>query len=270
MGLMDGRVALVTGAAGWIGAETVAALCEQGARVVLTDLKADLLHDTVERFRAQGYEVAGRAGDLASEDDVREVVRFAVETFGGLDILDNNAGATGLASQDTEIIDMPTAFWDQVQAVNARGPMLFCKYALPLMLDRGKGVIINISSGQSLSGDISNIAYAAGKGAVNALTRHLATTYGPRGIRVNAIAPGLIVQPGTEGRLPQAIQDLFVAHSLVPRLGKPRDIADMVVYLASDLAAFITGQVISVDGGILAHIPTTVEMRGLMAQLRGG
>ena len=140
---------------------------------------------------------------------------------------------------------------------------------LTVMLANGGGSIINISSGQSLGGDITNIAYAAGKAAVNALTRHLATAYGPRGIRVNAIAAGLIVPPGTEGRLPKKIQELFIAHSLVPRLGVPRDIANMVVYLGSDLASFITGQVISVDGGILAHIPTVVEMRPIMAEMMG-
>ncbi|MDB5425793.1 MAG: short-chain dehydrogenase/reductase, partial [Phenylobacterium sp.] len=246
MGLLEGRVALVTGAAGWIGSATVEAMCEQGARVVLTDLNADGLQQTTERLKGQGYDVACKAGDLASEDDIRAVVAFATDTFGGLDILDNNAGATGLAREDPGIVDLSSELWDKIQTINSRGPMLYCKYALPGMLARGRGSIINISSGQSLSGDIGNTAYACGKAAVNALTRHLATAYGPQGIRVNAVAPGLIVDPSTEGRLPKAIQDLFIAHSLVPRLGVPRDIANMVVYLASDLSAFVTGQVISV------------------------
>jgi NAD(P)-dependent dehydrogenase (short-subunit alcohol dehydrogenase family) len=262
MSLLTGRVALVTGAAGAIGAETVLALCEQGARVILTDVNAEGLHAVTERMKGQGHEVASKAGDLTSEEDIRAVVGFAAETFGGLDILDNNAGATGLAREDPGILDLSSELWDRIQAINSRGPMLFCKYALPLMLARRGGSIVNISSGQSLSGDIGNTAYACGKSALNALTRHLATAYGPQGIRVNAVAPGLIVEPGSERRLPKAILDLFIAHSLVPRLGVPRDIANMVVYLASDLAAFITGQVISVDGGILAHIPTVVEMRG--------
>lgn len=268
MGLLTGKVALVTGAAGGIGAETALALCEQGARVVLTDLKADGLQEVVERLKGQGHEVAGKGGDLLDEAEIRAVVAFAADTFGGLDILDNNAGATGFSSRDMDVAEMPVELWDQVQGINSRGPMLFCKHALPLMLARGGGSIVNISSGQALSGDISNIAYAAGKSALNALTRHLATAYGPRGIRVNAVAPGLIVAPGTEGRLPKRVQALFIAHSLVPRLGTPRDIANMVVFLASDLSSFITGQVISVDGGILAHIPTVVEMRELIAELR--
>lgn len=181
MALLDGKVALVTGAAGSIGSETALALAEQGARVLLTDLRAAELEAVTERLKGQGHDVACKAGDLSSEDDIRAVVETCVKTFGGVDILDNNAGATGFSSRDLDIPDMPVELWDQVQAINARGPMLFCKYAIPSMLERGSGSIINISSGQSLSGDVSNFAYAASKAAINALTRHMATAYSPRG-----------------------------------------------------------------------------------------
>jgi NAD(P)-dependent dehydrogenase (short-subunit alcohol dehydrogenase family) len=264
MSILSGKVAIVTGAAGAIGAETVLAMCEQGARVVLTDVREDTLQATVERLKGQGHDVAGKVGDLASEDDIKAVVKFAVDTFGGLDILDNNAGATGFSSRDLDILEMPAEMWDQVQAINTRGPMLLCKYSIPVMLEKGSGSIVNITSGQGLSGDVSNFAYGAGKSALNALTRHMATAYGPRGIRVNAIAPGLIVAPGTEGRLPKRVQEIFIEQCLVPRLGLPRDIANMAVFLASDLAAYITGQIISVDGGILAHIPTVANMRPII------
>ena len=268
MGMLDGKVALVTGAAGSIGSETALALAEQGARVVLTDLRAPELQAVTDRLQGRGYEVACRAGDLTLEDDVRVVVEFATETFGGVDILDNNAGATGFSSRDLDIPDMPVELWDQVQSINARGPMLFCKYAIPSMLARGGGSIINISSGQSLSGDVSNFAYAASKAAVNALTRHLATAYSPRGIRANAIAAGLIIQPGMEQRLPAHIQDIFLSHCLVPRLGTPRDIANMVVFLASDLSSYVTGQVLSVDGGFTAHLPSVADMRPVIDGMR--
>lgn len=264
MALLDGKVALVTGAAGGIGSETALALAEQGARVVLTDLKAEMLQEVTDRLKGQGRDVVCKVADVTLEDEVKAVVAFAAETWGGVDILDNNAGATGFSARDLDVTEMPIEMWDQVQAINSRGPMLFCKYVVPQMLERGGGSIINISSGQSLSGDVSNIAYAAGKAAVNGLTRHLATAYGPRGIRVNAIAAGLIVQPGTEARLPQKVRDIFLEHCLIQRLGTPRDIANMVVFLASDLASYITGQVLSVDGGILAHIPTVAEMRPII------
>ncbi len=268
MGLLEGKVALVTGAAGSIGSETALALAEQGARVVLTDLRAPELEAVTKRLKGQGYDVAGKAGDITSEDDIRAVVEFAVETFGGLDILDNNAGATGFSSRDLDIPDMPVELWDQVQSINARGPMLFCKYAIPSMLERGGGSIVNISSGQSLSGDVSNFAYAASKAAVNALTRHMATGYSPRGVRVNAIAAGLIIQPGMEQRLPAHIQDIFLSHCLVPRLGTPRDIANMVVFLASDLSSYVTGQILSVDGGFTAHLPSVADMRPIIDGMR--
>jgi NAD(P)-dependent dehydrogenase (short-subunit alcohol dehydrogenase family) len=264
MALLDGKVALVTGAAGSIGSETALALAEQGARVVLTDLRAAELQAVTDRLEGQGYDVACKAGDITSEDDIRAVVEFAIQTFGGLDILDNNAGATGFSSRDLDIPDMAVELWDQVQSINARGPMLFCKYAIPSMLERGGGSIVNISSGQSLSGDVSNFAYAASKAAMNALTRHLATGYSPQGIRVNAIAAGLIIQPGMEQRLPAHIQDIFLRHCLVPRLGTPRDIANMVVFLASDLSSYVTGQILAVDGGFTAHLPSVADMRPII------
>lgn len=264
MGLLEGKVALVTGAAGSIGSETALALAEQGARVVLTDLRAPELQAVTDGLKGQGYDVACHAGDITAEDDIRAVVEFAVEAFGGVDILDNNAGATGFSSRDLDIPDMAVELWDQVQSINARAPMLFCKYAIPSMLERGGGSIINISSGQSLSGDVSNFAYAASKAAVNALTRHMATGYSPQGIRVNAIAAGLIIQPGMQQRLPAHIQKIFLSHCLVPRLGVPRDIANMVVFLASDLSSYVTGQVLSVDGGFTAHLPNVADMRPII------
>src|SRR5690606_7111689 len=268
MALLDGKVALVTGAAGSIGSETALALAEQGARVLLTDLRAAELEAVTERLKGQGHDVACKAGDLSSEDDIRGAVEACLAAFGGVDILDNNAGATGFSSRDLDIPDMPVELWDQVQAINARGPMLFCKYAIPSMLERGSGSIINISSGQSLSGDVSNFAYAASKAAINALTRHMATAYSPRGVRVNAIAAGLIIQPGMEQRLPAHIQDIFLSHCLVPRLGVPRDIANMVVFLASELSSYVTGQILSVDGGFTAHLPSVADMRPTIESMK--
>ncbi|MGN6063694.1 SDR family NAD(P)-dependent oxidoreductase [Brevundimonas diminuta] len=268
MGILEGKVALVTGAAGSIGSETALALAEQGARVLLTDLRAAELEAVTERLKGQGHDVACRSGDITREDDIRGAVEACVAAFGGVDILDNNAGATGFSSRDLDIPDMPVELWDQVQSINARAPMLFCKYAIPSMLERGGGSIVNISSGQSLSGDVSNFAYAASKAAINALTRHMATAYSPRGVRVNAIAAGLIIQPGMEQRLPAHIQDIFLSHCLVPRLGVPRDIANMVVFLASDLSSYVTGQILSVDGGFTAHLPSVADMRPTIESMK--
>jgi NAD(P)-dependent dehydrogenase (short-subunit alcohol dehydrogenase family) len=219
-----------------------------------------------EELRGEGFEVAAKAADITDEASVKDLVSFAVDSYGGIDVLDNNAGATGFSTVDQDVADMTTELWNNMLAINARGPMLTCKHVLPLMVARGGGSIINISSGQSMSGDLTNVAYSAGKAALNSLTRDVATAYGHKGIRCNAIAPGLIVPPNSAGRLPKEMHDIFVANSLVPRLGVPRDIANMAVFLASDLAAYITGQIISVDGGILVHLPTMVAMRDLMAK----
>jgi NAD(P)-dependent dehydrogenase (short-subunit alcohol dehydrogenase family) len=267
MSILSGKTALVTGAAGGIGSETVRAMCEAGAQVVMTDIRQEPLDEVATQLRGDGFKVAVKVADITDETSVRDLVKFAIDTFGGLDILDNNAGATGYSTIDHDVADMTTDLWNKMLAINASGPMLLCKHTLPVMVSRGGGSIVNISSGQSLSGDLTNIAYAAGKAALNSMTRHIATAYGNRGVRCNAIAPGLIVPPNSAGRLPQAMHDLFVANCLVPRLGVPRDIANMAVFLASDLAAYITGQVIVVDGGFLAHLPTTVPMRELMSKM---
>jgi NAD(P)-dependent dehydrogenase (short-subunit alcohol dehydrogenase family) len=266
MAILAGKVCVVTGAAGGIGAETVKALCEAGGKVVASDIKQDGLDKVVARLKAEGHEVAGRVTDVGSEDSIRDLVAFTLDTFGRLDVVDNNAGSTSTAMVDKDVVSMTVELWDQVAAVNARGPMLLCKHAIPHMVAQGGGSIINISSGQSLCGDLRNVAYAASKAALNAMTRHTATVFGPQGIRCNAIAPGLIGNPDGVHRMPSVISDIFCAASPIPRLGVPRDIANMVVFLASDLSSFITGQVISVDGGILVPLSTVAPMRALTGQ----
>ena len=265
MALLEGKVALVTGAAGGIGAETCLALAEAGARIVLTDIAEEGLATVTAKLADQGYPVASQVADITDEAAVADLVAFTLATFGRIDVLDNTAGATGLTSEDGAVADMSLQTWQRAAAINVTGPMLLCKHALPAMMAGGGGSIINISSGQSLSGDLSNTAYAAGKAALNSLTRDIATQYGHRGIRCNAIAPGLIVTPEAQQRFPAAFRDMFIDNCLVSRLGHPRDIANTVVFLASDLSSYITGQVISVDGGILSHLPTVAPMKAMQS-----
>jgi NAD(P)-dependent dehydrogenase (short-subunit alcohol dehydrogenase family) len=140
--------------------------------------------------------------------------------------------------------------------INLRGTMLACKYAIPHLRAQGGGSIINISSGAALSGSLAYTAYGVSKAGIITLTQYVATQHGKEGIRCNAIAPGLIVTPAAEGRYAQGeFREMMLRHHLTPRLGTPADIAAAVTYLASDRAAFITGQVISVDGGLSAHTP---------------
>jgi NAD(P)-dependent dehydrogenase (short-subunit alcohol dehydrogenase family) len=253
---LAGKVAVVTGGAGGIGAATVEALAAAGADVVLADVEEEAVAKAAAELAAKGLSVVGRAVDVAAEDSVRDLVDFTVDTFGGIDVLDNNAALTSAIRADRDVVTMPVELWDQVMAVNLRGPMLLCKHTVPVMIRRGGGSIINITSGQGLSGDRVMVAYGSSKGGLVALTRFVAAAYGAHGVRCNAVAPGLIRTPALEADMPLPVQEMFQSANLIPRLGTPQDVAELVAYLASPAASFITGQVLPVDGGFLAHLPT--------------
>jgi NAD(P)-dependent dehydrogenase (short-subunit alcohol dehydrogenase family) len=143
--------------------------------------------------------------------------------------------------------------------------MLMCKHAVPLLIEAGGGSIVNISSGTAAQGDFYASAYAASKGAINTLTKYVATQYGARGVRCNALAPGLILTPKLKAAMPPAMQEVFRQHCLTGALGRPAQIGQTILFLVSDHSSFITGQVISADGGLAAHVPTTVEVARLFA-----
>jgi len=263
-GDLSGKVVIVTGAGsvGGIGDATACILARAGARVVLSDLPISKLSDTTRALRSEGLDVVQFAADISNEEEVMGLIAFTKQTFGRLDALDNNA-AIQEHHQDLLLCDMSAAFWDKVFGVNARGTMLMCKHAMPLMIAGGGGSIINISSGTAHAGDFFATAYAASKGAINTLTKYVAVQYGSKGIRCNAIAPGLIATPTVTRLLPEPIRAVFTGHSLTGRLGEPEDIGEMVAFLASSRSKFITGQIFGVDGGIYAHIPTIVEVAAL-------
>jgi NAD(P)-dependent dehydrogenase (short-subunit alcohol dehydrogenase family) len=261
MSRLAGKVCIVTGAGSGIGRASAHALAKQGARVVVADIDG-----------ASARKVAGEIGaaalpataDVSDEAQVREMVRSAVDGFGGLDVLHNNAADSSAATmgRDGDLLELDAAVWDRAFAVNARGVMLGCKHAIPAMLARGGGSIVNTSSVSSLRGDAHRAAYGASKGAVNALTLYVATMYGKRGIRCNAIAPGVIRTPALDQNVPREALAVYEGNTLVPRLGLPEDIAAAVVWLASDESAFVTGQVILIDGGTMSHHPTWAQLAG--------
>lgn len=257
------RVAIVTGAASGIGRATAIALAEAGAAVWVADLNGEGAAQVAKSIRAGGGEAAGHLVDVAEEDSIAEMVAAAVNEYGGLDILHNNAAAVDVETigMDLEITELDVAIWDRTLAVNLRGPMLGCKHAIPHMLERGGGSIIQTSSAAGLRGDLTRAAYASSKAGLDSLTRYVATQYGKQGIRCNSIAPGVILTPALEANVPQEALDTYLRSTLTPRLGRPEDIAASVVFLASDEAAFITGQVLCVDGGILAHHPAVAAFR---------
>jgi NAD(P)-dependent dehydrogenase (short-subunit alcohol dehydrogenase family) len=262
---LAGTIAIVTGAVGGIGSATVRTLVELGSTVVAADLPGS-------DFGPLGSSVSApdrldtREVDISSEASVVSLLAAVKSDHGRLDVLDNNAGLTSKAAFDFDVVNMDVAMWDEMQAVNVRGTMLMCKHAVPLMIDSGGGSIINISSDQGLSGDMMTVAYGTSKGGVNALTRFVAAAYGKHGIRCNAVAPGLVASETMLATMPEQIQQIFIESFLIPRLGQPEDIAELVAFLASRRSSYITGQLIQVDGGFLAHLPTMAPLNALFAQ----
>jgi NAD(P)-dependent dehydrogenase (short-subunit alcohol dehydrogenase family) len=263
---LEHRVAIVTGAASGIGRATANALALAGASVLVADLNGEGAAATAEEMTERGLRAKGCQADVGDEASIREMIEAAVSHFGGLDILHNNAADSDpmLMSRDLSVTELNSEVWDRTMRVNLRGPMLGCKYAIPHMIERGGGAIINTSSASGLTGDTSRSAYAASKAGLQSLTQSVAVQYGKQGVRCNAIAPGIIATPALHANVPAEQVEVYAGSTMTARLGVPEDIAATVVFLASDAAGFITGQILSVDGGLLAHHPAVSEIRNLM------
>ncbi|GGL87172.1 short chain dehydrogenase [Deinococcus aerolatus] len=251
---MDGRVALVTGASGGIGRATAHALAAAGAQVVVADIEVGAGEDAASAIRAEGGTARFIACDVSEPEQVRALLAQTVAAFGHLDILINNAGVSGGAQR---LHEMEVEAWDRVIAVNLRGPFLCARYALPHLMDR-RGVMVNVASTYGLIGAPQAPAYCASKGGVVNLTRQLAVDYGPSGVRVNAVCPGYVDTDmgGQRGRLPpqQAAAALArregnAARQPLGRQAHVDEVARVVVFLASDASSFMTGSIVTVDGG---------------------
>jgi NAD(P)-dependent dehydrogenase (short-subunit alcohol dehydrogenase family) len=262
-GRVQGKVAIVTGAASGIGRITAETLAREGARVVI----ADLDEAGGERVAAGIIEDGGAAiavrSDVGDESDVAKMVDSAVEHFGALDVLHNNAAITAPAhqSRDGNLLDLDVEVWDETLRIDLRGPMLGCKHAIPRMLESGGGSIINTSSNAALAGDLTLTAYAAAKGGLNSLTLSVATAFGKQGIRCNAVSPAHIASPSLATVVPPEVVDMLRDQCLTPDLGTPQDVANLVLFLASDESAFVTGQILRVDGGALSHLAHVAPLR---------
>jgi NAD(P)-dependent dehydrogenase (short-subunit alcohol dehydrogenase family) len=263
---LTGKVGIITGAgiAEGIGTSAALLLGAAGARLVLADLPGVAIQNTVAELAKQGIEAAACPVDIADEASVAALMEFTQKTYSRLDFLVNNAASVGNPT-DTDVMSMDVGLWDKIMNINARGTMLMCKHALALMIPNGGGSIVNISSGTSLQGDFFATAYGTSKGAINTFTKYVATQYGPQGVRCNAVAPGLIMTHKLASTMPLPMQEIFRQHCLTTQLGQPADIANAVLFLVSDQSKFLTGQVISVDGGFTAHAPTTVDVTKLFA-----
>jgi 3-oxoacyl-[acyl-carrier protein] reductase len=249
MALLPGRVAVVTGASGGIGSRIAVALAREGAAVVVHYAHRQQAADAVvQEIVALGGRARAVAGDLAYPEQAAAVVAAATETFGRLDILVNNAGL----ARDGLILRMRDEEWQQVLATNLSGTFYCIRAALREFIRQRSGRIINVASTAGQAGNAGQANYVAAKAGIIGLTRAVAREVGSRGITVNAVAPGYIAAGMTE-RLPPEVTARYLQQIPLGRAGTPEEVAAAVVFLASDLAAYITGQVLNVDGGMIMH-----------------
>ncbi|MCZ7644871.1 MAG: glucose 1-dehydrogenase [Planctomycetota bacterium] len=244
MSRFDGKVIVVTGGSRGIGQAFSRAFATEGARVVVADLDADQAGNV-----AQEIDGLGVALDVADEASTAALARAALERYGRIDVLVNNAALWTALLPARPWTEIPVEEWDRVMAVNVRGCFLAARATVPAMLERGRGRIVNIASNTALAGAPGVLHYVTSKGAVIGFTRALARELGASGITVNAVAPGLVTTDATKAAIPQTSFANRAAARAIPREQVPEDLVGAVLFLASDEASFITGQVLTVDGG---------------------
>lgn len=247
---LKGKVIVFAGA-GAIASATARFLGAGGARVVVASARQSSAEQTAQAARDAGGDGVATAFDISDEAQVKRVVGLAVREYGTIDGLFNVAANVHPrdALQDTNVVDIDMAAWQRSLDVNLTGYLLTLRHALPVMIAGGGGSVVNTMSGVVYAGAQRRIGYAASKAGLGPLTRHVARAYGKDGIRANGIAPGLVRTPQTDLKVTQAAQEAVLATMSVPRLGQPEDVGALVAFLLSDLAGWITGQVIAVDGG---------------------
>jgi NAD(P)-dependent dehydrogenase (short-subunit alcohol dehydrogenase family) len=259
MARLAGKVAVIAGAAFGIGRATASIMAREGAKVIVGDYDADAAGVAAESIRSSGGQAHSQYFDATSEDSVRELIAKTKERWGRVDIMHNNVGGTE-PGKDVSVVEMDVAAWDRILKLTLHSAMYGCRHVIPVMLQTGGGAIVNTASMSGAIGDAGLTAYGAAKAGVMSLTRYVATQYGRRNIRCNAVAPGLIGTERANEVVAPPVQKIFEEHNLVPRMGRPEDIGHVVAFLASEEAGFITGQTIVVDGGHFVHGPTLVDM----------
>lgn len=240
------KVTLITGSGSGIGRETAILFAKEGGKVVVADVNEQAGNEVVETIKNAGGEAFFARLDVSNRAQVKEVVKNIIDKYGKIDVLINNAGII----QDALVVKMTEEQWDRVISINLKGPFNCIQAVVEPMIAKGRGVILNISSIVALYGNVGQANYVATKSGLIGITKTLAKELGKKGIRVNAVAPGFIMTPMTKG-MPDKILEMMTEKTPLKRLGQPIDIANALLFLASDEASYINGVVLSVDGGLV-------------------
>jgi 3-oxoacyl-[acyl-carrier protein] reductase len=242
----NGKKALVTGSGSGIGKSIALLLADLGADIVVNDISMENAKQTAKDVIEKGRKALVSNANVVQDNEVKKMFESIEAEFGRIDILVNNAGIT----KDALLMDMSETQWDQVMDVNLKGVFLCCRYAAKIMSEHQSGKIVNISSASALIGNIGQVNYAASKGGVASMTKTLAKELARYNIRVNAVAPGYIRTPMTES-VPEKVEKYIIGQIPLRRAGEPEEIANTVAFLCSDMSSYITGQIISVSGGMV-------------------
>lgn len=243
---LEGKISLITGGARGIGKEIALRFAKEGSNIAICDVNIELLEQTAEEIRGMDREVLVFKADVTSLTEVQDMLDKILDKFKKLDILINNAGIT----RDNLVLRMSEEDWDRVIAVNLKGTFVCIKAASKIMLKQRFGKIVNLASIIGIMGNIGQANYSASKAGIIGLTKSVAKELAPRGVCVNAIAPGFIKTEMT-AKLPEEIQKKMLSVIPLGRFGEPKDVADLALFLSSESSSYITGQVIQIDGGML-------------------
>ncbi|MDD6232413.1 MAG: SDR family NAD(P)-dependent oxidoreductase [Frisingicoccus sp.] len=262
MDRLKGKVAIVTGSTSGIGIGIARLFAAEGAKVVICGRREAKGQEVVDSIVAEGGEASYHFMDITDVSSTDKLIADTYEKYGKIDILVNNAA--NVALKDGRVDELTLEEFDAVVTTDLGGTFNMIKEVLPVLMKNEKGGnIINIGSMASAGGDLGTIAYACAKAGVDKLTEYVACMYGPSGIRCNCVRPGLIVTPQNESRIPEVLKDIFLSNILGKRYGNPEDIGHLCVYLASDEAEYMNGQVLTCDGGLNSHTPTVAQFRQL-------
>lgn len=260
---LKGKVAIVTGSTSGIGLGTAKLFAAEGAKVIVCGRTVEKGEAVAAEIREMGGEALYICFDLNKPETVEKLFAETVSKFGKIDILINNASNVSLP--DGKVGEISLDMWDDIFRTDLRGTFYTIKTVIPYMLEKG-GSIVNIGSMASCGGDLGATAYACAKAGIEMLTKSVALQYGKQGIRCNCVRPGLIVTPQNDKNVPQMLKDIFLNNICVDRYGAPEDIGNICVYLGSDESGFVSGQIMTVDGGMNSHVPTVGEFRKLSSR----